>query len=269
MACIVIYDSGVGGLTIYQQLAERLGQAIEQHSLVFVSDNEAYPYGTKRQDKLLLRVSLVAQRIVQAYSPDILVIACNTASTIALDSLRQQLDCKVVGVVPAIKPAAILSNTNVIGVLATPATIKRDYTNQLIDDFAKHCNVISVGSGELVEMAEAKLAGQVIDGSLLTEILQPFITCIELDVLVLACTHFPLLSEEIERVFVDNNRSISLLDSGRAIAQRIMSLSTAVAKQEDFHAPIASFTKALDQDLELENHLQALGFLDIHQLKIN
>ena len=268
MARIVIYDSGVGGLTIYQRLVQRLAKAVDQHSLVFVSDNEAYPYGTKTESQLLKRISQLADSITQTYNPDILVVACNTASTLALDSLRARLSCEVVGVVPAIKPAALLSETNTIGLLATPATIKRDYTNDLIATFAKHCTVVKVGSSDLVEAAEAKLSGQQLDSALLAQVLQPFIKCEEMDVLVLACTHFPILANEISAAFKSNNRSVSVIDSGEAIAKRIINLSKRAAIESHPHPSIASFTEILKKDNNLIVGLKEIGFLDVHHLKI-
>ena len=269
MTRIVVYDSGVGGLTIYQQLRQRLEPNAAQHSLVFVSDNAAYPYGTKADAELISRVSSTAQAIVDSYHPDILVVACNTASTLALQTLRDQLECEVVGVVPAIKPAAQMSQTKVIGLLATPATIERDYTRQLINDFAQQCQLINVGSSDLVEMAEAKLAGHSIDHSRLSDILQPFIDSANLDVLVLACTHFPLLAEEIGDVFYSNKRSVSLVDSGDAIARRVLSLAGSKAnyfdKTNELDA-IASFTDVGSIDSGLVRYLKSQGFVDVQQL---
>lgn len=268
MARIVIYDSGVGGLSIYHELSQSLEQLNGHHSLVFVSDNAAHPYGTKNDVDLIDRISLVALTINKTYAPDILLIACNTASTIALQTLRSQLDCEVVGVVPAIKPAANISQTKTIGLLATPVTIKRSYTDKLINDFAKQCRIVKVGSSELVEMAEAKLAGQTIELPRLRKILQPFIECQSLDVVVLACTHFPLLREQIAHVFMDSDRSIMLVDSGEAISRRVVSLLEPSMSQQTSLDLTASFTDVMSTEASLVRYLHKLGFADIEYLKI-
>ena len=142
MASIVIYDSGVGGLSIFQEIIERS----PGHHFVFVSDNQAFPYGTKTEAELKHRVLAVSSEIAKRYKPDILVVACNTASTVVLPLLREKFEFHVVGVVPAIKPAAQITATKVIGVLATPATVERDYTKKLMKDFADDCNVVAIGS---------------------------------------------------------------------------------------------------------------------------
>ena len=155
MSRIVIFDSGVGGLSIYQEVVKKC----PNHDYVFVSDNLAFPYGTKPEAELIERVVSVVKVVEEQYKPDLLVVACNTASTIALPSLRSRFNFPIVGVVPAIKPAAKLTKSKVIGLLATPGTIARSYTQSLIDDFAQDCTVVKVGSSKLVGMAEQKICG--------------------------------------------------------------------------------------------------------------
>ncbi|HEX7762179.1 MAG TPA: glutamate racemase, partial [Cellvibrio sp.] len=125
---ILVFDSGVGGLSVAREIQQRLPQV----SLVYASDNAFFPYGTKGEAELIARVDLVIRTLLDRYAVDILVIACNTASTLALPHLRSQLSLPIVGVVPAIKPAATQSKTGVIGLLATPATVARPYTHELI-----------------------------------------------------------------------------------------------------------------------------------------
>ena len=153
---VAVYDSGVGGLSILQALM----QSLPDLEYLFVSDNAAYPYGTKAEDEVLARANVVVRELIDRYSPEALVIACNTASTVCLPSLRSRFDIPIIGVVPAIKPAAQESSSKTIGLLATPATIKRAYTQGLIDEFAENCEVIRVGSSRLVDIAEMKLRGQ-------------------------------------------------------------------------------------------------------------
>jgi len=262
MSTIVIFDSGVGGLSIYQEIIKKC----PDHRYVFVSDNQAFPYGTKTEDELIARVTKVVAQINQEYSPDILVVACNTASTVVLPTLREQYDFPIVGVVPAIKPAASLTQNKTIGLLATPGTIKRSYTQQLIDDFAPDCTVVKVGSSELVQIAEDKLCGKPVDINRIKHIMQPFLDNDKLDVLVLACTHFPLLNNELKLVFKLKNRSINMKDSGQAIANRVDSL---LSKSETSnYSATAAFTQKNNSNM-LSESLTKMGFTEIVALNIN
>lgn len=184
----------------------------------YASDNAAFPYGTKSELDLVDRVERVLHRLQEVVHPDIIVVACNTASTVALPKIREYFDIPVVGVVPAVKPAAALSQTRVIGLLATPGTVERPYTRQLIDRFANDCRVISVGSSDLVELAENKLRGEVIAKQSLASIVAPFKAASDLDTIVLACTHFPLLKTELMEALPDVTFWV---DSGEAIARRV------------------------------------------------
>ena len=149
---ILVFDSGVGGLSIVHEIQKKLPFA----PLVYASDNAFFPYGTKGEAELIARVDKVLRKIIAAHPIDIIVIACNTASTLTLPHLRNSFTQPVVGVVPAIKPAAAQSKSQVIGLLATPATVARPYTQALIREHAPNAKVISVGSSELVQLAEHK-----------------------------------------------------------------------------------------------------------------
>ena len=150
---ILIFDSGVGGLSVVKALREQMPGA----PLAYVCDNAALPYGTKADAWLERRIVQVCRAAVAASGARVLVVACNTASTLALDALRDALAIPVVGTVPAIKPAAALSRSGVIGLLATSATVTRPYTDKLIHDFAGHCTVVRVAADGLVEQAERLL----------------------------------------------------------------------------------------------------------------
>ncbi|MGI9285903.1 MAG: glutamate racemase [Pseudomonadales bacterium] len=217
---LLIFDSGVGGLSIFNAVRARIpGLAID-----YVSDNAAFPYGTKTESELVQRVSLVLHALEAKLAPDLIVVACNTASTVALPKIRDTLEIGVVGVVPAIKPAAQRSVSKVIGLLATPGTIARDYTRQLIDEFAADCEVISVGSSELVQIAERKLYGEHVSSEGVSGILAPFTEhplAAKLDTIILGCTHFPLLIEELKVAFF---KPVEWIDSGAAIATRVETL---------------------------------------------
>lgn len=252
---ILVFDSGVGGLSIVQEIQRKLPFA----PLVYASDNAFFPYGTKGEAELIARVDAVLHKITETYPVDIIVVACNTASTLALPHIRSHFAQPIVGVVPAIKPAAALSQSQVIGLLATPATVARPYTHNLIREHAAKAEVISVGSSELVQLAEHKLRGGLVAAEQLNSILQPFFShprAAEMDVLVLACTHFPLLRDELAAQF---SPGVQLIDSGEAIARRVASLlvSHRTIEQPPEHAAI--FTKASPSVTALGPQLAQFG----------
>ncbi len=236
-APILFFDSGVGGLSVLAPTRALLPTA----AIVYVADSAAFPYGTRSEAEIAARVPALLGRLVERYKPRLAVIACNTASTIALDHVRSALDIPVVGTVPAVKSAAALSKTRVIGVLGTEATVRQPYVDDLAAAFASDCIVVRHGSKELVELAEAKLAGATIDPAAIAAALAPMRAAehgAAIDVIVLACTHFPLLADEIAAAWP----SVTLVDGGTGIARRIAYL-TANQPWPD-HAPpgIAVFT---------------------------
>lgn len=215
---VLIFDSGVGGLSVFQEIKKLLPTL----NYYYVFDNEAYPYGELLQETLIARVNALVIKMTQQFAIDLVVIACNTASTIVLPSLRSALAVPVVGVVPAIKPASLLAS-RAVGLIATPATVTRQYTHDLIRDFVKEKEVELLGSTRLVDIAEEKLRGRTIDLQELSDILQPMRN--KVDVAVLGCTHFPLIKEEIQQVL---GEEIALVDSGQAIARRVQALLPAL-----------------------------------------
>ena len=234
-APLLFFDSGVGGLSVLGPTRALLPNA----PIVYAADSAGFPYGTRSDADLAVRVPALLGRLVERYQPRLAVIACNTASTITLDAVRAALDIPVVGTVPAIKPAAELSKSRVIGVLGTLATVRQAYVDDLSARFAADSTVVRHGSAELVELAEAKLAGQPIDADAVRASIQPMIEGAEgMDVMVLACTHFPLLAEEIAAAFP----GIAQVDGGAGIARRIAFL-TADQPWPDTPSPgIAVFT---------------------------
>lgn len=266
MASIVVYDSGVGGLTVYQEIVKHC----PGHTIIFVSDNDAFPYGTKTEEALISRVLKVTRRIKAVFSPDVLVVACNTASTVVLPFLRERFSFDVVGVVPAIKPAAQISRTGHICLLATPGTITRFYTDDLIKRFASNCVVHKIGSSDLVELAESKLLGNTPDLNVLKPIIKPIVDDSLIDVLVLACTHFPLLSKEITEQLEINHRQVTLIDSAKAVALRVSALvedGCATDRVLPSTARLAVFTKKVSHLSLLEN-LKGIGFTDVNYLDV-
>ena len=257
---ILVFDSGVGGLSVAREIQQRL----PRNPLIYASDNAFFPYGTKGEAELIARVDQVIDELLLRYPADILVIACNTASTLTLPHLRSKLSLPIVGVVPAIKPAALLSKSGVIGLLATPATVARPYTYELIREYATNCQVISLGSSELVQIAEQKLRGEAIDMDAIGKIAQELMSADQaenMDVLVLACTHFPLLKDELAQHLPAQLR---LIDSGAAIARRVEFLLADGAEPPAGYVPdhLAVFTKATEAAERLAPALTGFG---IHQ----
>lgn len=214
---VLVFDSGVGGLSVLDAIAAS-GHALE---LDYAADNAWLPYGLKSDEQLRARVPALLTSLVAQWAPDIVVVACNTASTIALEQVRAALSVPVVGVVPPIKPAAALTRTGAIGLLATPATVRRAYTTDLITQFAADKCVIRFGSAALVQAAEQKLRGEAPDPAAITEAIEGLYGApggAEIDVVALACTHFPLVTPELA---VASPRPTVWLDSGEAIARRV------------------------------------------------
>jgi glutamate racemase len=219
-APILFFDSGVGGLSVLGPTLKLLPNA----PIVYAADSAGFPYGKRSEAEIASRVPALLGRLVERFHPRLAVIACNTASTIALDHVRSALDLPVVGTVPAIKPAAEMSKSRVIGVLGTEATVRQPYVDDLAAKFAADCTIIRHGSPELVELAEAKLAGEEIGTEAVRAAAQPLFDAPggdRIDTVVLACTHFPLLDEEFRSAFPH----ITYVDGGAGIARRIAFLT--------------------------------------------
>ncbi|MGF1682985.1 glutamate racemase [Photobacterium minamisatsumaniensis] len=230
MKRVLIFDSGVGGLSIYQEIYSQLPQV----QYVYAFDDAAFPYGELSEQELISRTVHIVTLLTERHQIDLVVIACNTASTIVLPTLRHSLSIPVVGVVPAIKPAALNSQRKVIGLLATPATVKRQYIDTLISQFASDCEVLRIGSTRLVEIAEEKLRGLPVSTLELKDILSPWKD--QVDNIILGCTHFPLIKKEI---LVALGGGVDVVDSGKAVANRVKAL---LGNIEDCHVPIVNLT---------------------------
>ena len=218
---LLFFDSGVGGLSVLAPARALLPHA----PLVYAADSAGFPYGTRSEGEIAARVPALLGRLAERYKPRLIVIACNTASTIALAHVRAALDIPIVGTVPAIKPAAELSQTRVIGVLGTQATVRQPYVDDLTARFAADCTVLRHGSAELVELAEAKLRGDATDPAHYRAALdgltgQPGGE--RIDVIVNACTHFPLVAAELAAAAP---RPLRFVDGGPGIARRIAHLT--------------------------------------------
>jgi glutamate racemase len=217
---ILVFDSGVGGLSVLDEIVNKRPDA----DLIYAADTQFLPYGLRSDAELKARVPALLKLLQERAGADLVVIACNTASTIALPETRALLAVPVVGTVPAIKPAAARSRSRIIGFLGTPRTVEREYSDALIRDFADGCTVIRHGSAELVMLAERKLAGEALPEGAVAAALAPMFArpgAERMDVGVLACTHFPLLRAEIEAA---SPEGLVWIDSGEAIARRVLHL---------------------------------------------
>lgn len=258
----LVFDSGVGGLSVYQEIRSLLPDL----HYIYAFDNQGFPYGEKDEAFIIERVVKTVAEVQKRHPLSIVIIACNTASTITLPALRERFSFPIVGVVPAIKPAAKLTRNGVVGLLATKATVQRSYTHDLIARFATDCDIKMLGSSELVVLAEAKLHGEVIDHAVLKKVLRPWLSMAEPpDTVVLGCTHFPLLREELAAVLPDGTR---LVDSGAAIARRVAWL---IANQENTLSTeddVAYATKTNSDTEALLPVLHRMGFSELRELSI-
>jgi glutamate racemase len=214
---ILVFDSGLGGLTVFRALAAQRPDA----DYVYAADDLGFPYGSKSEEEVKGLVLAALEKLIADHAPDGVVIACNTASTLVLPMLRARWpEIPFVGTVPAIKPAAEGSRSRLISVLATPGTVARDYTRDLIEKFAGDCQVALVGSKALAGLAEAFVQGEsVADEAIAGEIAPCFVERDErrTDAIVLACTHYPLLLDSFIRLAP---WPVRWIDPAPAIARR-------------------------------------------------
>ena len=258
-APLLFFDSGIGGLSILEPTRALLPTA----AIVYAADNAAFPYGTRTEAEIAARVPALLGRLVERVRPRLVTIACNTASTIALDHVRAALDVPVVGTVPAIKPAAERSKSRVIGVLGTEATVRQPYVDALANDFAADCTVLRYGSPTLVELAERRLSGEKIAPEEVVAAAQPLFGQPggeKLDTVVLACTHFPLVADWLR----DAYPGVIFIDGGEGIARRIAALTKSQAWPDVPPPGRAIFTGPVPQGLA--DPLARFGITDLSTL---
>lgn len=258
---ILTFDSGLGGLTVFREIAKLI--PVADH--VYAADDAGFPYGDWTADDLVWRVVAVMRRLISDFEPQVICIACNTASTLVLPHLRAAFpELPFVGTVPAIKPAAGRSRSQMISVLATPGTVARDYTRDLVQSFAAHCRVELVGSKRLARIAEDFMHGRpVSDEAIAAEIAPCFVEdgARRTDEIVLACTHYPLLTAHFERLAP---WPVEWVDPAPAIARRV----EFVLREKSFEHMderardpqwLAVFTAGVAPDAELARALARFG----------
>ena len=210
---------------------------LPQAPVIYVADRGALPYGDKSEAEIAARVCGLLGRLAERYHPRLICIACNTASTIALGMVREVLEVPVVGTVPAIKPAAALTRSGVIGLLGTTATIRQGYVDRLEAEFAADKVLLRHAAPELVQAAELKLRGGTHDPAVFARAaagLRDQPGGDQIDTVVLACTHFPLLDYELSTAF---GPGVALIDGAQGIARRIAYLT----KGQPFSGPDQDF----------------------------
>jgi glutamate racemase len=265
---ILVFDSGLGGTTILQELQKKLPDCNYSYAL----DNGAFPYSNKSDEFLMARMLKLFDYLIPRCQPDLVVIACNTASTLILEHLRNRFSIPFVGVVPAIKPAAALSKTRVLGLLATQATINRDYIDQLSTAHAEHCEIVRLGSQKLVEIAENKIQGKAInpiDIKMELEQLRANPLHQKIDVFILGCTHFPAISEELAAAWP---HPAQWIDSGEAIARRVADLCQQLPEQlyqQKIPTQNTLYLTAIDKKTGKLKTLKRFGINHCHIIEID
>ena len=220
---ILVFDSGLGGLTVLREIVRARPDA----HYVYVADDAFFPYGHHSEEQIIARVVPLIGELISAHTPDLVVIACNTASTLVMSHLRSAYKLPFVGTVPAIKPACASSKTKRVSVLGTKGTVKREYTHALIRDFAQGCEVTLVGSPDLASLAEAALSGKAVsDAAIAVELAPCFVgerdeASRRTDTVVLACTHYPLLLDRFAQLAP---WPVDWIDPAPAIARRVVDL---------------------------------------------
>jgi len=268
---ILVFDSGLGGLTVHAELAKARPDA----RYIYVADDAGFPYGRFAEAALAERVTALMARLIARHTPDLVVVACNTASTVnvVLPHLRAHFDLPFVGTVPPIKPAAALSRSRMISVLATPGTVARAYTRSLIEAHALECRVTLVGSPRLAELATAELCGEpVSDADVLAEMAPAFVEDggARTDVVALGCTHYPLLLDELVSIAP---WPVQFIDPAPAIAKRVADVLRTADQSRSSEGPsdgTVFFTSARGRNPESLSAYAAIGFVqpDIFEMPV-
>ena len=259
-APLLFFDSGVGGLSVLGELRKVLPQA----PVIYAADNGGLPYGPKSEAEVAARVCGLLGRMSERFRPRLICIACNTASTIALGMVRDVLHVPIVGTVPAIKPAAAITHSNVIGLLGTAATIRQGYVDRLEAEFASDKRLLRFAAGELVGAAEAKLRGLPVDPAIYARAaagLRDQPGGAHIDTVVLACTHFPLLRDELAIAF---GSGVQFIDGAAGIARRIVHLT----QGQDFVSSLPDLALFTRQDDSLAGLARALANYALERIEV-
>lgn len=225
---LLVFDSGVGGLSV----AREIRRAMPDAAITYLADTAVFPYGRLAPDHLVARVLSLMDVIVPETRPAAVVIACATASTLVLPPLRARFSVPFVGTVPAVKPAAAESRSGLVSVLATPGTVRRDYTRGLIAEHGRNCRFTLVGSDGLAPLTERAMAGETVPDSAFADEIAP---CFieepgggRTDTIVLACTHYPLVLDRLRAVAP---WPVSWIDPAPAVARRVVAVTAGLGDE--------------------------------------
>ncbi|WP_173931679.1 glutamate racemase [Chelativorans sp. Marseille-P2723] len=236
---ILFFDSGIGGLSVVKEA--RI--VLPEHPYVYVADDAAFPYGDWEEEALRARLVELFGRLIARFEPALIVIACNTASTLAIADLRAAYPGQsFVGTVPAIKPAAERTRSGLVSVLATPGTVRRQYTRDLIGQYAASCHVRLVGSENLARLAEQYMREGFVDEAAVRQEIVPCFVEQEgrrTDIVVLACTHYPFL---VNRMRKTAPWPVDWIDTSEAIARRALALAQELPQPQRQGLDLAFFT---------------------------
>jgi len=256
---LLVFDSGIGGLGVVRQIRQRQPAA----NILYLADNAFYPYGEKPDDVLIARILEIVGAGVQLTRPDAVVIACNTASTVALAQLREAIALPFIGCVPPIKPAAAASRTRHIGLLATAATIRRPYLADLVQRFAGDCTLHSHGTAILADLAEAKFRGHPLNPADLEAAIAPLLTqpdAERIDSIALGCTHYTFLLPELSAL----RPNIKWFDPAAAVARQTAAVTNSLPSSAPSpHANTAFFSADLPDKAEMNAKLQEYGLTQV------
>jgi glutamate racemase len=264
---LLFFDTGVGGLSVYAKVRAALPQA----PMVYAADYAGMPYGEKSEIEVATRVCALLGRLSERFRPRLIVIACNTASVIGLGHARPVLGVPIVGTVPAIKPAALATKTGVFGLLGTKATIRQPYVDRLEAEHASGKTMLRHGAPDLVYAAEAKLRGESVDAAIFRDAIAGLIHQPggdKLDAMVLGCTHFPLVAEELAKAAADlgHAHAIHFVDGSDGIARRVVHLTQEQSWPLLKPPGIVVTTGALDAITAYQEQLARYGLSDFRSI---
>ena len=253
---ILMFDSGIGGLTVLREARV----LVPDRRFVYVADDAAFPYGAWEEPALNAHIIDLFAELLERFDPEISVIACNTASTLVIDALRARFPGHpFVGTVPAIKPAAERTRSGLVSVLATPGTVKRQYTRDLIGKWATKCHVRLVGSERLAGLAEAYMREGFVDEEAVRAEIAPCFMESEgrtTDIVVLACTHYPFL---VNRMRKTAPWPVDWIDPAEAIARRALSLLPPAATVDVERMPDSAIFTSGRPDFATRRLMQGFG----------
>lgn len=257
---IGLFDSGIGGTSIWKEVVKLL----PNENTIYLADSKNAPYGEKPSEEIIA-LSVKNTEFLLSKGCKLIIVACNTATTNAIDYLRKNYTIPFIGIEPAIKPAALLSKTGAIGILATKGTLSSKLFEKTTKEYTKNMTTIEQdGEGLVPLIEEGKLNSPEINELLLTY-LKPMLN-FNIDHLVLGCTHYPYLIPQIKKILGEN---ITIIDSGEAVAKQtkailekhnLLSTKTNKSRHQFYTNAETKVLKEILNDVSVELSVEKLGF---------